>query len=119
MSVQNSRAIRDSILQRMIDCESFTALDVYNNLKPRLVCVQYREVADSVRKMFEAGAMETYGYTRQLTEVTVEGDHVVQACIYFVKCGESAPQRRLKKTDGFRFLPNGRSRRQLLSEGSS
>jgi hypothetical protein len=62
--------------------ESFTALDISNALKRESYPIRHRDVAEAVRDLYSAGAMDSFGYARTLITVMAEGDSAAQAYLY-------------------------------------
>lgn len=62
--------------------ESFTSLDVSNKAKSEGLVARHREVAELVRGAHADGVMDTYGYVRDLIDVTLPGGGSAQAYLY-------------------------------------
>ena len=57
--------VEQAVLNQMRAKASFTALDISNHLKGERYPVQHREVAETVREIYESGAMHYYDYERE------------------------------------------------------
>jgi hypothetical protein len=64
------------------DMVSFTSLDISNKVKTRGFVARHREIAELVRTTFVNGTMDTYGFKRDLINVTVTGGMIVQTYLY-------------------------------------
>ena len=65
--------VEQAVLDRMWAKASFTALDISNHLKAERYPVQHREVAETVREIYESGAMAYYDYERDTIPVSTAG----------------------------------------------
>lgn len=62
--------------------ESFTSLDVSNRAKADGLVARHREIAELVRATFANGEMDTFGYKRDLIDVTIPGGNTAQTYLY-------------------------------------
>lgn len=70
-------------MDRMRAKASFTALDISNHLKAERYPVQHREVAETVREIYESGAMAYYDYERKtIPVITAGGTKQARAFLY-------------------------------------
>lgn len=75
--------IEQAVLDQMRVKASFTALDISNYLKGERYPVQHREVAETVREIYESGAMSYYDYEREtIPVVTAGGTKQARAFLY-------------------------------------
>ena len=75
--------VEQAILDRMRAKASFTALDISNHLKAERYPVQHREVAETVREIYESGAMAYYDYEREtIPVITAGGTKQARAFLY-------------------------------------
>ena len=75
--------VEQAVLDQMRAKASFTALDISNALKFDCYPVQHREVAQSVREIYESGAMAFYDYKREtIPVVTAGGTKQAHAFLY-------------------------------------
>ena len=75
--------VEQAVLDQMRAKASFTALDISNTLKSDRYPVQHREVAQTVREIYESSAMAFYGYEREtIPVVTANGTKQVRAFLY-------------------------------------
>ncbi len=65
--------VEQAVLDQMRAKASFTALDISNHLKAERYPVQHREVAETVREIYESGAMSHYDYERKTIPVITAG----------------------------------------------
>ena len=65
--------VEQAVLDQMRAKASFTALDISNHLKGERYPVQHREVAETVREIYESGAMTHYDYERETIPVITAG----------------------------------------------
>lgn len=62
--------------------ESFTSLDVSNKAKADGLVARHREIAELVRTVFSDGEMNSYGYVRDLINVTIPNGMTAQTYLY-------------------------------------
>lgn len=75
--------VEQAVLDQMRAKASFTALDISNYLKGERYPVQHREVAETVREIYESGAMTYYDYERQtIPVITAGGTKQARAFLY-------------------------------------
>ncbi len=75
--------VEQAVLDQMRAKASFTALDISNHLKAERYPVQHREVAETVREIYESGAMAYYDYERETIPVmTAGGTKQARAFLY-------------------------------------
>ena len=75
--------IEQAVLDQMRAKTSFTALDISNRLKAERYPVGHREVAQTVREIYESGAMAFYDYERETIPVmTDNGTKSARAFLY-------------------------------------
>ncbi len=78
--------VEQAVLDQMRAKASFTALDISNHLKSERYPVQHREVAKTVREIYESGAMAYYDYERKtIPVITAGGTKQVRAFLYHVQ----------------------------------
>lgn len=78
--------VEQAVLDQMRAKASFTALDISNHLKAERYPVQHREVAETVREIYESGAMAHYDYEREtIPVVTAGGTKQARAFLYHVQ----------------------------------
>ena len=83
MTTALTNLIEQAVLDRMRAKASFTALDISNHLKTERYPVQHREVAETVREIYESGAMAYYGYEREtIPVITAGGTKQARAFLY-------------------------------------
>ncbi len=73
MNAPLTNLIEQAVLDQMRAKTSFTALDISNRLKADRYAVQHRQVAETVREIFESGAMAHYDYDREIIPVVTDG----------------------------------------------
>ncbi len=83
MSVNTVEEVRNVVLQRLHRGESFLALDITNMLRTQLSPVRHRDVADTIRDMFDAGIIEECGYARELDSLMTKDGLIVHAYRYY------------------------------------
>jgi hypothetical protein len=83
--------VEQTVLDQMRAKASFTALDISNALKLDCFPVQHREVAASVREIYESGAMAFYNYERETIPV-VTANGTAQARAFLYHYGEVKPR---------------------------
>lgn len=75
--------VEQAVLDQMRAKASFTALDISNHLKAERYPVQHREVAETVREIYESGAMSYYDYERKtIPVITAGGTKQARAFLY-------------------------------------
>ena len=75
--------VEQAVLNQMRAKASFTALDISNHLKGERYPVQHREVAETVREIYESGAMHYYDYEREtIPVITAGGTKQARAFLY-------------------------------------
>lgn len=75
--------VEQAVLDQMRARASFTALDISNRLKFERYPVQHRDVAETVREIYESGAMAFYEYERKtIPVVTANGTKQARAFLY-------------------------------------
>lgn len=72
----------DIIAEFCQNLESFTSLDISNKAKTEGVVARHREIAELVRAAFADGEMDTFGYVRDLIDVTIPGGLNAQTYLY-------------------------------------
>ncbi len=83
MTTALTNLIEQAVLDQMRAKASFTALDISNFLKGERYPVQHREVAASVREIYESGAMAYYDYERRtIPVITAGGTKQARAFLY-------------------------------------
>lgn len=83
--------VEQAVLDQMRAKASFTALDISNHLKAERYPVQHREVAETVREIYESGAMAYYDYERRTIPVITAGG-TKQARAFLYHFGETKPR---------------------------
>lgn len=73
MNTSLTALVEQAVLDQMRARASFTALDISNRLKAERYPVQHRQVAETVREIFDSGAMAHYDYDRESIPVVTDG----------------------------------------------
>jgi len=83
MNAPLTNLVEQAVLDQMRAKASFTALDISNRLKADRYAVQHRQVAETVREIFESGAMAHYDYDREIIPVVTDcGAKTARAFLY-------------------------------------
>ncbi len=83
MTTAITNLVEQAVLDQMRAKASFTALDISNHLKAERYPVQHRVVAETVREIYESGAMAYYDYEREsIPVVTAGGTKPARAFLY-------------------------------------
>lgn len=83
MTTAITNLVEQAVLDQMRAKASFTALDISNHLKAERYPVQHREVAETVREIYESGAMAYYDYERDtIPVITAGGTKQARAFLY-------------------------------------
>lgn len=83
MTTAKTHLVEQAVLDQMRAKASFTALDISNHLKAERYPVQHREVAETVREIYESGAMAYYDYEREtIPVITANGTKQARAFLY-------------------------------------
>lgn len=83
MNNQINTVIRNIILQKLGDGDDFTALEITNYIRNMYFMVRYKEVAETIREMFEVGSIQSHGYDRSLIEIDFKDGNVIKIFRYF------------------------------------
>ena len=83
--------VEQAVLDQMRAKASFTALDISNHLKAERYPVQHHEVAETVREIYESGAMAYYDYERETIPVITAGG-MKQARAFLYHFQETKPR---------------------------
>ncbi len=73
ISTQKMNVVEQTVWEAMQSGESFTSLDISNNLKRQRFPMKHRESAEIIRMIYDTGAMNSCGYLRELIHVQADG----------------------------------------------
>lgn len=74
--------VNDIVVALMNDVASFTSLDISNLVKREGLSVRHRDVASTVRDLYDNGFMDSYSYERTTIDVTLANGSSSKAFLY-------------------------------------